>query len=106
MNKPITKAYAAREFLHKYIRENGIKDICNLFDKKMLIKNTYKIEWQWHIEDEIFLYGYSKEKAIEKTKAWFDSMSNEELFYRRISSWNQKSLIVKKAEELGLEWRE
>ena len=106
MDKPKTKEYAAREFLQNYIRENNIRSIAELFDKETLIENTYDIDWNWSIEDEMFIYGCSEEEAIEKTKAWFNSMSNEELFYRRTSSWSQNYLIVDKAEELGFEWKE
>ena len=106
MGKPKTKEYAARKFLQDYVKENRIKDICELFDKEILIESTYDIDWNWSIEDEMFINGCSEKEAIEKTKTWFNSMSNEELFYRRISSWNQNYLIVYKAEELGFEWKE
>lgn len=48
-------------------------------------------------------HGLPQEEAEKKTEKWLLSMSNEELFYNRISTYTQYILILDKAEELGYE---
>ena len=101
------KTYAAaKDFLQNYIKENGIKDICELFDKETLIENVYQSDWDWAIDDEIKINGLSEEDAQKAAEDWFMSMSKQELFYERTSYSSQYNLVVDKAEELGFEWEE
>lgn len=99
MNSDVKKAYY---FLQNYCKENNINDISELFSKSTLVENTYQSDWDWSVKDEMD-QGLSEEEAIEKTEKWLLSMNNEELFYDRISTYNQHVLILDKAEELGLE---
>lgn len=106
MTKTMTYEYAAKEFLKNYVKENNIEDICLLFDKDILIEYTYDSDWEWSIQDEMEMHDCSEEEAIERTRKWYMSMDNHELFYERMSDCSQDHLIVFKAEDLGFEWEE
>ena len=106
MTKTMTKSYAAKEFLKNYVKENGIKDICELFSKDTLIEFSYDSDWEWSIKDEMEYNFLSEEEAVVATRNWFMSMSKEELFYERMCTGNQDCLITDKAEDLGFEWEE
>ena len=106
MNKPTTYEYAAKEFLKQYAKENGIKDICELFDKEILVEFVYQSDWDWAIKDEMETNGLSEKEAIEESTNWFMSMDKHELFYERTSTNSQYCLITSKAEDLGFEWEE
>ena len=71
MNKPMTYEYAAKEFLKQFAKEHNIKDICELFDKKMLIEYVYQSDWDWAIEDEMEVNGLSEEEAQIEAEKWF-----------------------------------
>jgi hypothetical protein len=106
MNKTKTYEYAAKEFLQSYVKENGIKDICELFDKETLVEFVYQSDWDWAIKDEMEINGLSEEDAQIEAEYWFLSMSKYELFYNRIALGNRDILISDKAEDLGFEWKE
>ena len=99
MNSDVKKAYY---FLQNYCKENNVNDISELFSKTTLVENIYQPDWDWSVKDEME-HGLTEKEAIEKTEAWFLSMSNKELFYDRISACIQNALVLDKAEELGLE---
>ena len=106
MSKLKTYEYAAKEFLQNYVKENGIKDICELFKKEILVECVYQADWDWAIKDEIEINGLSGEDARKAAEEWFMSMSKQELFYERISMGNRDYLIATKAEDFGFVWED
>ena len=106
MNKSMTYEFAARRFLNQYIKEHNIEEICDLFDKHILIEYIYQMDWDWAIDDAMETQGLSHEEAIKDAEEWFLSMSKYELFYERMSHSSQDELIVDMAEKLGFEWED
>lgn len=90
----------SKKFLEEYIKEHNIECIADLFDKETLIEFVYDDEWEWAVEDEMFVCNVSEDIANENTREWFMSMSNEELLYEHISTHHYEQLIIDKAKIL------
>lgn len=101
MKPRVRQAYS---FLREQAKKQG-KNICDLYEKKALVEYVNICDWDWSVHDEI-AHGKTEEEALEATHEWFMKMSNEELFFDRISSHSQYELILLKAEELGFEPKE
>lgn len=91
----------AYNFLKNYCKEHDINEISELFRKNMLIEYVYQSDWDWSVKEEMECNNLSEDEAEKRTEEWFLSMNNQELFYDRICTYNQHSLILDKAEELG-----
>lgn len=100
MAKEKTERYQAKEFIEKYIKNKGIKQICDLFSKETLIEFVNQIDWDWSIEDEMQENNCTEDEARRKTEEWFMSMKKAEL-WDRINTFNQADLILDKAYDLG-----
>lgn len=96
----------AYEFLKEYCKEHNIDDICELFDKKVLVEHVFQSDWDWSVQDEMIFNNLSEEEAVAATEQWFLSMSKKELFYDKICTLYQYDLIEDKAEDLGFDFEE
>ena len=60
MTKIVTRSYAAQKFLEKYMQENKISHISELFSKETLIENVYDSDWTWSVNNPRLKSGLAK----------------------------------------------